>query len=514
MTGGRVLQRKCGCGAKSSGGDCAECRAKRELQRQAAGAGPAVAPPIVHQVLNSPGEPLDAATRAFLEPRFGHDFASLPIRSPASSEPELVIGIPGDRLEQQAEHVADSALNESNPSLGSPLDLSRVRLHTDARAAESAQAVQANAYTVGSQIVFGSGQYDPGSAGGRRLLAHELAHVAQQTTDAAPAPALQRQSIRGTATAANLDPIRADEAGQILVSLDFGPFSIFVPEQVILATRGDEDTPNLKVHVFFSAGAVQGNQGNDVLTHGLRGAAAQSDWVSIGIRSHSTISDQQIQDCLTAVGLTGPITALRLSGHSRGAFSLLNSVVQKKITTLSLIDRVSILDADEAGASSKTQQLINAGVDRSKIVVYEVNVRKKHIAGATYTSMNSGCMAAVGYVRLIQDAMVTQPGIDALVAANPAIQSQLTSLPLPDRGSFTTGAVAAAATPGRESIQTFCQTHSAAIQAILRKSTDPRSGLLAFINRNNLARFSPFVFDQGISAHHFFVAEVAHELFE
>ncbi len=88
-------------------------------------------PSVVHEVLRSPGEPLDAATLGFMEPRFGHDF-------------------------------------------------SRVRVHTDAKAAESARAVSALAYTVGRDVVFGAGQYAPTTARGAGLLAHELAHVMQQ----------------------------------------------------------------------------------------------------------------------------------------------------------------------------------------------------------------------------------------------------------------------------------------------------------------------------------------------
>ncbi len=87
--------------------------------------------PIVEDVLRSPGEPLDAATRAFFEPRFGHDF-------------------------------------------------SRVRVHSDDRAAASARAVNAVAYTVGRNIAFDLGRYDPTTRQGQRLLAHELTHVAQQ----------------------------------------------------------------------------------------------------------------------------------------------------------------------------------------------------------------------------------------------------------------------------------------------------------------------------------------------
>lgn len=60
-------------------------------------------------------------------------------------------------------------------------DFCRVRVHTDERAAGSAKAVEALAFTVGHDVVFGSGQYNPGTAEGRRLLAHELTHVVQQS---------------------------------------------------------------------------------------------------------------------------------------------------------------------------------------------------------------------------------------------------------------------------------------------------------------------------------------------
>lgn len=88
-------------------------------------------PPIVNEVLRSPGQPLDSSAREYMEPRFGHDF-------------------------------------------------SNVRVHTDARAAESAQAIDAIAYTGGRSIVFDRGRYSPASTEGRSLLAHELTHVVQQ----------------------------------------------------------------------------------------------------------------------------------------------------------------------------------------------------------------------------------------------------------------------------------------------------------------------------------------------
>lgn len=177
-----LLQRRCACGSRTHGslGECDGCSRKRipalqtkmrvsvpgdafELEAdqvagrvmtmsspkndQDANAQPAAsgvqrrvsngssglseAPDIVNEVLRSPGQPLDSATRAFFEPRFGHDF-------------------------------------------------SRVRVHADAKATASARAVDALAYTVGEHIAFESAQFNPNSHSGRKLLAHELTHVLQQ----------------------------------------------------------------------------------------------------------------------------------------------------------------------------------------------------------------------------------------------------------------------------------------------------------------------------------------------
>ncbi|HEY6236246.1 MAG TPA: DUF4157 domain-containing protein, partial [Candidatus Elarobacter sp.] len=73
-------------------------------------------------------------------------------------------------------------------------DLSDVRVHIDHHAAESARAVNALAYTVGRDVVFGAGQYAPNTNSGRQLLAHELAHVVQQRTSPV---AIQRKATIG-----------------------------------------------------------------------------------------------------------------------------------------------------------------------------------------------------------------------------------------------------------------------------------------------------------------------------
>lgn len=85
----------------------------------------------VNQVVQSAGDALDDQSRQFFESRFGHDF-------------------------------------------------SRVRIHADQRAGEAADRLQAEAYTAGTHMVFATGRYEPQTERGRLLLAHELAHVAQQ----------------------------------------------------------------------------------------------------------------------------------------------------------------------------------------------------------------------------------------------------------------------------------------------------------------------------------------------
>ncbi|HYN19695.1 MAG TPA: DUF4157 domain-containing protein, partial [Thermoanaerobaculia bacterium] len=119
-----LAQRKCACsGTSGLGGECTECQEKRlNLQRKPAGPGRTLAvPPLVDEVLASPGRPLDEETRTFMESRFGFDF-------------------------------------------------SRVQVHADGRAADSARAVNALAFTVGRDVVFGSEQYAPHTKEGRRLL--------------------------------------------------------------------------------------------------------------------------------------------------------------------------------------------------------------------------------------------------------------------------------------------------------------------------------------------------------
>lgn len=116
-------------------------------RRRASGSPSAIgaAPALVAAGLSVPSYPLDARTHGYFAARFGHDFSA-------------------------------------------------VRVHADGPAAASAAALNARAYTVGNDVVFGAGEYRPATASGRRLLAHELVHVAQQSAASGP-PLVQRSPI-------------------------------------------------------------------------------------------------------------------------------------------------------------------------------------------------------------------------------------------------------------------------------------------------------------------------------
>ena len=139
---------------------------------------PATVPPVVHETLRGGGRPLDAATRALMEPRFGHDF-------------------------------------------------SRVRVHTDRRAAESARAINASAYTAGSHIVLDTSTISPGEPTRDGPISHELAHVVQQRR---VRPELPRVLAFGAARA-------EAEADRTLKAVTAGRPAPYLPEAPISIVR-------------------------------------------------------------------------------------------------------------------------------------------------------------------------------------------------------------------------------------------------------------------------------------
>jgi hypothetical protein len=171
------LRRKCACGSHLAEGEqCESCKAGQPALRRRVGGAPAgaspptVDAPAVQAVIGTSGQPLDRAARGVMEARFGHDFSA-------------------------------------------------VRVHADAAAARSAEAVDALAYTVGTHVVFGTGRYAPQSLPGQRLLAHELTHVVQQSAGGAEGGSLARDEAEADRVASaftaesSLPPISGSARG-------------------------------------------------------------------------------------------------------------------------------------------------------------------------------------------------------------------------------------------------------------------------------------------------------------
>jgi hypothetical protein len=158
-----TVQRQCACG-----GTCAKCQEEeqqRQVQRAVQRASASHAPAEFDGVPASTGEQLDPATRQPMEAHFGADLAD-------------------------------------------------VRVHTGAAAAKSATSIDALAYTSGRDIYFASGMYAPSSNSGRRLLAHEVAHVVQQSSG--KEPSIATKSSHGAKIGAPDDPLEgeADHAAE------------------------------------------------------------------------------------------------------------------------------------------------------------------------------------------------------------------------------------------------------------------------------------------------------------
>jgi Domain of unknown function (DUF4157) len=186
-----ILQRKCACGrAAGPTGECAECGKKRALGlqpkltvNQPGDAYEQEADRVADQVLTAPAHPSVSSAPMCIQ-RFTGQAAAGTDSAPASVD--RVIASSGMPLEPALRQDMEQRFGHDFSH-----DFSRVRVHSDAQAAESARAVNALAYTVGRDVVFGRGQYAPATSDGRRLLAHELTHTLQQ----GEAPSASREGL-------------------------------------------------------------------------------------------------------------------------------------------------------------------------------------------------------------------------------------------------------------------------------------------------------------------------------
>jgi outer membrane protein OmpA-like peptidoglycan-associated protein len=209
------------------------------------------APPIVHEVLRSPGQPLDAGVRSFFEraddvadnvmqmaepapigfapvtiqrkcaacEKDDEEKKRVRVQRPPSADAGAAPDVEGAirATERGGEPMPQALRDFFEPRFAH--DFSRVRVHHDQPALQAARSVDALAYTVGNNIVFGAAQYAPHTDQGRHLLAHELTHVIQQ--GAASRGGLQRRA-NGTSAPSGPKVVVQNSGGPLLMRQDAG----------------------------------------------------------------------------------------------------------------------------------------------------------------------------------------------------------------------------------------------------------------------------------------------------
>ena len=576
-------------------------------------------PPIVHKVINSPGQPLNTETRTFMESRFGHDF-------------------------------------------------SQVRVHNDVKAAESARAVNALAYTVGQNIVFGTGKYSTKSKDGQQLLAHELTHTIQQepahdqgklridhlhgnleqkaravalsvaTNQSISCPIetthsslIQRdaggvkQSKYGDTSVdvlegliiggqwqdaidtlsqisddngilkvlGELKQIRAASSGEFLLKLlirnkpattpshlnsllDRADKSVRlnpmhsderlgnrdklatqtfraegdpIPDVIVAAEQEPRQVPvkrtlskefsifipkgvsseRNQVHIFFTpfVASLPDGAAGFVAQQGLRAESDASAWILIAVPALDepdqpnfvTISTSEIKKCLTEAGRKTNIDAIRISAHSRGHRGLENTIGlkpgAKPLIDLKLVEKITVFDASYKNlgkALTSHQKDLTAIADPKKsgqfisgsVQLYDVTVA--NISGLPGIKLDVRGIRALSYARLIQEGtargQITPADINSI---NPDVSSAINRILsiLPSRGSFSTKQSPLA---GKVNLQKFIKKN----QTDLMQIDSPM--MKTFITAKNLDWESGLSRDD--DAHHWFVAELAHEAVE
>jgi pyrrolidone-carboxylate peptidase len=209
---GNVLHRQCACGAHTiAGGECAECGKKKSGLQRKLNIGASNDPleqeadRIADQVMAAPAQSTASNAPLHIQ-RYAGQAPGQAETAPASVE--RVLASSGRSLEPNLQQDMEQRFNH---------DFSRVRVHIGSAAEQSARDINAHAYTVGHNIVFGARQFVPDGHEGRRLLAHELTHVVQQSNHfSSKAPTIQRKVDTSTidnSSEALLDKLKTAHGG-------------------------------------------------------------------------------------------------------------------------------------------------------------------------------------------------------------------------------------------------------------------------------------------------------------
>lgn len=217
-----VLQRKCACGNHTvAGGECAEC-AKNTVSQGKLVIG-ANNDPLEQEADRVADQMMSTSTQS----AFGNTLPRIQ-RFAGQASDDM------DTVPASVEHVLAGSGRPLEPALQQDMeqrfdhDFSQVQVHTGGTAEQSAREVNARAYTVGNNIVFGTGQFMPESHEGRRLIAHELTHVVQQNANTPSSNAVSRKVLQRSLFSGILGGLAGAAGGALIGGLLGGPIGAIV----------------------------------------------------------------------------------------------------------------------------------------------------------------------------------------------------------------------------------------------------------------------------------------------
>lgn len=325
----RRLQRQCDCGNHSAdGGECESCKKKKLQRKPSMGSGPAnVIPDSVHEVLGRPGRALDPDVRGFMEPRFRQNFSG-------------------------------------------------VRVHADAQAAKSARDVGAYAYTVGSHVVFGHGQYAPSTETGRRLLAHELAHTVQQATGTARS---------GIAPADDPSEAEADRAAESVLSGGRPDLSLAGGNlQRQVRTFPGLEAPPTGTPYDHATRLMASVYGSTTLDGFATGSAQLLPWHHTDLRATATaIHALLLQYSLSTVRVTGHADTVGSEASNLTLGTARAEAVKAELVALGVPETAIISESEGEGGTQAVPTRDNVANASNRRVEVRFEPRASHLASMT-----------------------------------------------------------------------------------------------------------------------------------
>ena len=363
-----LLQRKCACGGSAGlTGECTDCQSKKLLGKTLQ----------TKLRVNEPGDEYEQEAD-----RVADQVMATPARPAVSSTPPRVQRFSGQSNAQQS---APASVDQALANPGRPLepalrrdmeqrfghDFSRVRVHTGDAAEQSARDVNASAYSVGHNMVFGAGGFAPGSHSGRRLLAHELTHVVQQEHVGKLSPVLHRKPATDPRASADKPQIVAIEA---VMDANQGTATLSDGRTVPLTLTKNDYPPGTRVLNHVGNGTYEGTE-PIVDPKNPKRTSWAFRWINPYLPGTKETSYAWAPTVTVTITVTAEQRIARLPEHIRNV-----------LTT----DKGEVAGADEIEEIARAgEALEQAGVSAQDMILYQEQIKAARASGVAITVVDA-----------------------------------------------------------------------------------------------------------------------------